>query len=89
LSIRQFERQFKQRIGLSPKFYSRLIRFSNAWILKENNPNLTWTTIAHQSGYYDQMHLIKDFKEFAAVNPKQIEQALLEMPFNPRNRVNL
>jgi AraC-like DNA-binding protein len=89
LSNRQFERQFKQRIGLSPKFYSRLIRFSNAWILKENNPNLTWTTIAHQSGYYDQMHLIKDFKEFAAVNPKQIEQALLEMPFNPRNRVNL
>jgi hypothetical protein len=33
------------------------------------------------------MHLIRDFKEFAAVNPKQIEQALLEMPFNPRNRV--
>ncbi|OYU54119.1 MAG: AraC family transcriptional regulator [Chitinophagaceae bacterium BSSC1] len=86
LSIRQFERQFKQRIGLSPKFYSRLIRFSNAWILKENQPNITWTAIAHQTGYFDQMHLIRDFKEFAAVNPKQIEQALLEMPFNPRNR---
>ena len=86
LSIRQFERQFKQRIGLSPKFYSRLIRFSNAWILKENQPNITWTAIAHQTGYFDQMHLIRDFKEFAAVNPKQIEQALLEMPFNPKNR---
>ncbi len=86
LSIRQFERQFKQRIGLSPKFYSRLIRFSNAWILKENQPNISWTAIAHQTGYFDQMHLIRDFKEFAAVNPKQIEQALLEMPFNPRNR---
>jgi AraC-like DNA-binding protein len=87
LSLRQFERQFKQRIGLSPKFYSRLIRFSNAWILKENQPNQSWTSIAHQTGYFDQMHLIRDFKEFAAVNPKQIEQALLEMPFNPRNRV--
>ena len=86
LSNRQFERQFKQRIGLSPKFYSRLIRFSNAWILKENQPNMTWTNIAHQTGYFDQMHLIRDFKEFAAVNPKQIEQALLEMPFNPQHR---
>lgn len=87
LSVRQFERLFKQRIGLSPKFYSRLIRFSNAWILKENQPHQSWTAIAHQTGYYDQMHLIRDFKEFSAVNPKQIELALKEMPFNPRNRV--
>lgn len=89
LSIRQFERQFKQRIGLSPKFYSRLIRFSSAWVLKENESQKSWTDIAHQTGYYDQMHLIRDFKEFASVNPKQIEQALLEMPFNPRSRVQL
>jgi len=89
LSLRQFERQFKQRIGLSPKFYSRLVRFSSAWVLKENESQKSWTDIAHQTGYYDQMHLIRDFKEFASVNPKQIEQALLEMPFNPRSRVQL
>lgn len=89
LSLRQFERQFKHRIGLSPKFYSRLIRFSNAWVLKENQSQKTWTEIAHQTGYYDQMHLIRDFKEFTCVNPKQIEQAFLEMPFNPRTRVQL
>jgi len=89
LSLRQFERQFKQRIGLSPKFYSRLVRFSNAWVLKENQGHKTWTEIAHQTGYFDQMHLIRDFKEFAAVNPKQIEQVWQKMPFNPKNRVQL
>lgn len=89
LSNRQFERQFKQRIGLSPKFFSRLIRFSNAWVIKENNVNKTWTDIAHHTGYFDQMHLIRDFKEFAGVNPKQIETELKEMPFNPQNRVHL
>lgn len=89
LSNRQFERQFKQRIGLSPKFYSRLIRFSNAWIIKENNSNKKWTEIAHQTGYFDQMHLIRDFKEFVGINPKQIETEFKEMPFNPQNRVHL
>ena len=89
LSNRQFERQFKQRIGLSPKFFSRLIRFSNAWVIKENNADKSWTTIAHHAGYFDQMHLIRDFKEFAGVNPRQIENELKEMPFNPQNRVHL
>jgi AraC-like DNA-binding protein len=89
LSNRQFERQFKQRIGLSPKFFSRLIRFSNAWISKENNANIKWTDIAHRSGYFDQMHLIRDFKEFTGINPKQIEQEFKKMPFNPQNRVHL
>jgi AraC-like DNA-binding protein len=89
LSNRQFERQFKQRIGLSPKIFSRLIRFSNAWIIKENNAQMKWTDIAHRSGYFDQMHLIRDFKEFAGINPKQIETEFKKMPFNPKNRVHL
>ncbi|HTF16746.1 MAG TPA: helix-turn-helix domain-containing protein [Chryseolinea sp.] len=73
LSIRQFERVFQQRIGLPPKLFSRLVRFANAWTLKENQPDISWIEIAHRCGYYDQMHLIRDFKEFAGVNPSSIE----------------
>jgi len=78
---RQFERAFKDRIGVSPKFYSRLVRFSKAWLLKENNPQLTWTEVAYECNYFDQMHFIRDFKEFANANPTDISDAFKKQPF--------
>ena len=65
LSIRQFERVFQQRIGLTPKHFSRLVRFSQAWIIKEQQPGISWIKVAYECGYFDQMHLIRDFQEFA------------------------
>lgn len=87
LSTRQFERVFKDRIGLSPKFFSCLVRFANAWVAKEGSPTLSWFAIAHQCGYYDQMHLIRDFKEFAGTNPSEIEHAMKDVPINLNNKV--
>src|SRR5678815_1036701 len=69
LSIRQFERVSKERVGFSPKLFSRLVRFSSAYRMRENFPLLSWTSIAYDCGYFDQMHLIRDFKEFAGVAP--------------------
>ncbi len=86
LSTRQFERVFQQRIGLTPKYFSRLVRFSYAWIIKEQQPDISWIRIAYECGYFDQMHLIRDFQEFAGVNPSFIEPELLKSPvkfFNP------
>ncbi len=80
LSIRQFERIFQQRIGLPPKHFSRLVRFAHAWIIKEQQPNISWIKIAYECGYFDQMHLIRDFQEFAGVNPSSIEAELLKSP---------
>lgn len=81
LSLRQFERKFKQQIGLSPKFYSRMVRFAKAWNLKESDPALPWIKIAYECGYADQMHLVKDFREFAGVNPSFAAEELRLMPF--------
>jgi AraC-like DNA-binding protein len=81
LSNRQFERAFKDRMGVSPKFYSRLVRFGKAWLLKENNPNMTWTQVAYECNYFDQMHLIRDFKVFADTNPKEISDAFERQSF--------
>jgi AraC-like DNA-binding protein len=81
MSNRQFERAFKDRMGVSPKFYSRLVRFSKAWLLKENNQNITWTAVAHECNYFDQMHFIRDFKEFANANPTEISDGFKRQPF--------
>jgi len=80
LSLRQFERKCMERIGMPPKLFARLIRFSNAYHLKEKQPHLNWTAIAHSSGYYDQMHFLKDFKEFAGVIPSLIQEELEATP---------
>lgn len=84
LSIRQLERQSLERIGLSPKYFARMIRFSEAYKFKERNPHISWTQIAHLFGYYDQMHLIRDFHHFAGVNPSMFreEELLHSVRFN-------
>ena len=74
LSNRQLERRSLERIGLSPKCFARMIRFSEAHNYKEQHPHTPWTEIAHRFGYYDQMHLIRDFREFTGVTPSMINR---------------
>lgn len=80
LSVKQFERKCLERIGMTPKTYTRILRFSKAYRLHEANPHLSWTTIAHVSGYFDQMHMIRDFKTFSGVNPSDIKRELGTTP---------
>lgn len=69
LSTRQFERNFKEHAGFSPKLYSRIIRFQSA-ISKYDYKHLSLTGIAYECGYYDQSHFIHDFKVFSGYHPK-------------------
>nr|WP_068888626.1 helix-turn-helix domain-containing protein [Pedobacter panaciterrae] len=71
MSIRQLERKFIERLGLSPKQYSKFIRFTNAHRMKSLFPDISWGDIAIRCGYFDQMHMIHDFKSIAACNPRQ------------------
>ncbi|WP_421764403.1 DUF6597 domain-containing transcriptional factor [Ekhidna sp.] len=70
LSTRQFERHFKKVIGLTPKFYCRIIRFNYIFeVIKEQSSS--WIRTALQSGYFDQSHFIKNFKEFTGEEPSK------------------
>jgi AraC-like DNA-binding protein len=89
LSLKQFERKCKERIGLPPKLFARLIRFSSAYRLREANPQLSWTSICYECGYFDQMHLIRDFKEFAGVTPKIISNDLKKTPYRLQSNIQL
>ena len=80
LSVSQFERRFKQQIGISPKLFARINRFYKAFILKDQNPNLDWLSIALQTGYNDYQHLVKDFKQFAGATPNSLLQAHATAP---------
>lgn len=69
VSLRQLERQFLNRLGTTPTMFIRQARFAKAFRLKRRNPELSWTAVAYECGYFDQMHLIRDFKLFTASTP--------------------
>ncbi|MEO1299419.1 MAG: helix-turn-helix domain-containing protein [Cyanobacteria bacterium J06636_16] len=68
ISKRQFERIFLASIGISPKKFGRIVRFSYATKLFKKATPLT--NLAHEAGYFDQSHLIRDFREFTGFSPK-------------------
>lgn len=72
MSMRNFERIFISETGMSPKQLCCISRFNNALELKLSYPSIKWTSIAHQSGYFDQMHLVKDFKRFCGEAPASL-----------------
>ncbi len=63
--------QFKKYIGVTPKYYQRILRFNE--ILKQirQKESITWSQIAYQCGYSDQSHFIKEFNHFSGFNPQE------------------
>ncbi|AXC10307.1 hypothetical protein ACPOL_0954 [Acidisarcina polymorpha] len=58
-------------IGCSPKLYARIARFQGALDTKRLFPERTWLNIAHQFGFADQMHMVRDFHSLAGKPPSQ------------------
>jgi AraC-like DNA-binding protein len=69
LSNSTFQRRFRQSVGLPPKVYARIVRFESAVQKKASSPHLTWTEVACECGYYDQMHMIHDFEQLSTETP--------------------
>ncbi len=74
MSMRQLQRKFSDHFGMSPKHYSKLIRFTTACRMRSSFPQFTWGDISIRCGYYDHMHLIRDFRSFAAFNPGELDE---------------
>jgi AraC-like DNA-binding protein len=71
LGLRQFERLFTSHLGIGPKTYARILRFEAA-IYWKSVSSYNWTRIAHDLGYFDQMHMIHDFQALSGDSPKQL-----------------
>lgn len=76
MSVRNFERKCKERLGMSAKMYARIARFHKAYRILESSPVVSWTDLTYEVGYYDQTHFIKDFKEFARFTPTVVHKEL-------------
>lgn len=74
ISSRYLNKLFVQHTGVSPKQYHQIIRFQQSLQLL-NKGTESLTTIAYQSGYFDQSHFIKEFKKFTHTLPSDFQLA--------------
>lgn len=71
ISKTRLEAHFKEKIGISPKKLSCIVRFQS--LLKEikTYPDIRWNELVYKYGYFDQNHFIKEFKVFTGITPTQ------------------
>lgn len=69
LSRKQFERVFASGVGVSPKRFLRIVRFQNALHQRQLNQKIRLTNLAYDCGYFDQPHMINDFKLLSGMSP--------------------
>jgi AraC-like DNA-binding protein len=72
VSPRQLERRFKTRVGMAPKYFARIRRFQRVFHAMEDAAGGGWVDAAAACGYYDQAHLIRDFRTFAGEPPSHL-----------------
>jgi AraC-like DNA-binding protein len=74
--------RFGQQVGLRPKTAARLVRFEGVWRrLDQRRGRLDWGQVARETGYADQAHLIRDFRQFTGTTPTRFTAQAL-----PANR---
>jgi AraC-like DNA-binding protein len=59
---------FNDHVGLPPKLLARILRFEHALELADAG-GIGWAEIAQRCGYYDQAHMIGDFRQFTHHSP--------------------
>lgn len=72
VSERHLRRVFYETVGLGPKAYAKLARFHRALHAGREVEHPSWAAVAAAAGYYDQAHLIAEFRAIAGVTPRAL-----------------
>ncbi|MBI2255962.1 MAG: helix-turn-helix transcriptional regulator [Proteobacteria bacterium] len=61
---------FQRETGLAPKGIGRIYRLNRMLSLLQGSERASLAELAHESGYYDQAHFNRDFRDFAGLSPR-------------------
>jgi AraC-like DNA-binding protein len=71
VSHKRFIHLFTGEVGFAPKRFLRVMRFQKLLERVWDAPVVDWAEMAALYGYYDQPHLIRDFREFSGFTPSE------------------
>lgn len=80
ISNRYLQKIFIEKVGFSPKFFMRIVRFQQVLHYLSDRQFSSLTSVAYQADYYDQAHFIRDFKDFTGFTPSRFQ--LKKHPIN-------
>jgi AraC-like DNA-binding protein len=69
ISHKHLLREFDRCVGLTPKTFARLCAFQRVIQSVGHQPQVEWADTAARCGYYDQAHLIREFRAFSGFTP--------------------
>lgn len=69
VSERQLHRKFSEWIGISPKRFSEVVRFHRVLDSIHQGHTTDWAMLAQNHGFFDQAHLIRQFRKFYGETP--------------------
>jgi AraC-like DNA-binding protein len=69
MSLRSLHRLFGRYVGVGPKWVIRRTRAQEAAERVAAGAKVDWSALAHELGYHDQAHLIRDFKAQVGFTP--------------------
>lgn len=72
LTTRRVQEIFAGQVGLPPKMLSRIARLQRALGHARREPHRTLSAVAHDSGYYDHAHFIRDCRDIAGETPGSV-----------------
>jgi len=78
LSKRSLERHFREKVGVSPKTFTRVVRLRHA--LAQRQSLTSWAEVAQSGGYYDQSHMIHDFIDLYGLSPDELYPRVATSP---------
>ena len=79
-SPQQFIRRFDSLVGITPKRFARVLRFNALLRRVVRVGPRDWAALAAEGGYYDQSHLIHEFRLLAGITPARYVPAQSDQP---------
>ncbi|NAX21639.1 AraC family transcriptional regulator [Vibrio sp. V39_P1S14PM300] len=79
VGLRQIERHFQTWMGMTPKYYQRLIRVKQALEQLKHSPSTPLADLAADLGFADQAHMTREFRALANITPKHYARRCLHI----------
>ncbi len=74
MGARKLQRIFNEYVGISPKWVIRRYRLHELIEILKSGKQPDWPQLALELGYFDQAHLINDFKSMVGSTPAQYQK---------------